>query len=142
MMKIISKILSAQNYNSQLNLVAVTGLRVFVGFTMAFAHGLGKVPPPEQMAASLASMGFPAPEFFAWCAGLAEFFGGIFLALGFLTRPSAVFIAVTMAVAAFVVHGADPFQKKELALFYLVTSLYFAIRGAGSWSVDAKVFKS
>ena len=125
-----------------MNLVALTGLRVFVGLTMAFAHGMAKMPPPEQLIAGLGSMGFPAPVFFAWCAALAEFLGGLFLAFGLLTRPSAIFIAITMAVAAFVAHGADPFQKKEMALLYLATAIFFAIRGAGAWSIDAKISKS
>ncbi|MBL7543027.1 MAG: DoxX family protein [Bdellovibrionaceae bacterium] len=135
------KILSSQNANPTLDSLAVAVLRVFVGLTMAFSHGLGKVPPPEQLIGGLESMGFPMPVFFAWCAGLAEFAGGLLLALGLLTRPSALFMAITMAVAAFVAHAADPFQKKEMALLYLFISLFFFIYGAGKWSLDAKLLK-
>lgn len=118
------------------NEVSLTLLRVFVGLTLALTHGIGKVPPPQMMVDGLASMGFPCPSCFAWAAGLAEFVGGLFLAFGLFTRPAAGFVAFTMAVAAFLAHAQDPFAKKELALFYLVTSLVFAVRGAGKYSLD------
>lgn len=121
--------------------VGLTLLRLFVGLTMAFAHGMGKMPPPQQLVDGVGAMGFPAPEFFAWCAALAEMAGGLLIAIGFLTRPAAVFLAITMAVAGLVVHAADPFQIKELAFFYLVVSIFFALRGAGRYSVDAIVSK-
>jgi len=43
----------------------------------------------------VAKMGFPLPTFFAWCAVLAEFFGGILLMLGLMTRPAALANAIT-----------------------------------------------
>lgn len=67
------------------------------------------------------------------CAGL--------LLLGAFTRVAAIPAAITMAVAAFVVHGGDPFGKRELALLYLglYSALFFS--GAGRVSVDGTVFK-
>jgi putative oxidoreductase len=63
--------------------VGLTILRVFTGLSMAFAHGLGKIPPSERFVEGTANMGFPMPEFFAWAAGLSEFsvlghFSGVF----------------------------------------------------------------
>lgn len=115
--------------------------RVFIGLTMAITHGLGKLPPPEGMIAGVEGMGFPAPVLFAWAAGLAEFLGGLFIAIGFLTRPSALFLGFTMLVAAFGAHGADPFEKKELSLLYFFITLIFIIRGSGKLSVDGMVNK-
>ncbi len=43
-----------------------------------------------------------------------------------------------MAVAAFVVHGADPFERKEMALLYLIGFTAIALLGAGKYSVDKK----
>lgn len=108
---------------------------------MALAHGLGKLPPQEKFIVGLGEMGFPAPVFFAWCAGLAEFLGGLFLALGLLTRPSAFFLGVTMFVAGFIRHGADPYRQKELAFFYLVVAIFFFLQGGGKWSLDRMIRK-
>lgn len=50
-----------------------------------------------------------------------------------------VVLLVTMVVAAFVVHGADPFGKKELALLYGAGALTLMLTGAGRLSIDALV---
>ena len=63
--------------------------------------------------------------------------GGIFLALGFLTRWAAFFIAFVMLVAILGVHAADPYQRKELAFMYLFVAAAFMIKGSGDWSVDS-----
>jgi putative oxidoreductase len=115
----------------------LTLLRIFAGVALAFAHGIGKVPPGEGLITGTANLGFPMPALFAWAAGLSEFLGGIFLALGLFTRLSGFFIAFTMLVAAFGVHAADPFQKKELALMYMFVGLAFALKGSGDWSIDS-----
>jgi len=115
---------------------ALASLRMFAGFTMAFTHGVGKLPPPDMFVGGLDSMGFPFPTFFAWAASLSEFVGALLLAIGLLTRPAAFFLAVTMFVAAFVAHGADPFAKKELSLLYFFISMVFVMRGGGKFSVD------
>ena len=112
-------------------------LRVFAGLSMALAHGLGKVPPSEGLIQATAGMGFPLPGLFAWAAALAEFGGGLLLALGLATRPAAVFVGSTMAVAAFIRHAADPFGMQEKALLYLVIAVTFVLIGAGKYSVDA-----
>lgn len=111
--------------------------RVYIGLAMAFAHGLGKLPPSEKFIEGVAEMGFPAPLVFAWAAAVAEFAGGLCLALGLLTRPSALFCLFTMIVAAFVRHGADPFQRKELALLYAAAFAIFVVIGPGRFSLDA-----
>jgi putative oxidoreductase len=119
--------------------VGLTILRVFTGLSMAFAHGLGKIPPSERFVEGTANMGFPMPEFFAWAAGLSEFGGGVCLALGLFTRPSAFFLCCTMFVAGFIRHAADPFGGKEKALLFLAISLAFLLIGAGKYGVDAWV---
>lgn len=116
---------------------ALALLRVFAGLSLALAHGFGKIPVSDGFIENTAKLGFPMPALFAWAAALSEVAGGAFLALGLFTRLSGFFIAVTMAVAAFGAHLNDPYGKKELALFYLVTGLFFMLKGAGDWSVDA-----
>lgn len=122
--------------SSIFNEATITALRVVAGLLLAALHGSGKVPPSEQLINGVTGMGFPAPTLFAWLAGLAELIGGIFLAVGFLTRASAFFMAFTMAVAVFGAHAADPVNVKELGILYLIISLVFVARGAGRWSVD------
>lgn len=114
--------------------------RLFVGLTMALAHGLGKVPPPQMLVDGVAGMGFPLPVAFAWGAALSELIGGLLIAVGLFTRPAAFALGMTMAVAAFVAHAADPFEKKEMALLYLVACLLLFFQGAGRFSLD-RIFR-
>ena len=112
-------------------------LRIFTGVALMFAHGAGKVPPPDGLIERTASLGFPFPAFFGWAAGLSEFAGGALLALGLFTRISSFFIACVMLTALLGVHVADPFDKQEKAFLYLFIALCFFFKGAGDWSVDA-----
>jgi putative oxidoreductase len=60
----------------------------------------------------------------------------ILLILGLATRFAAIPLIITMLVATFYAHGADPFKKKELALIYLLLFTGFLILGPGKFSVD------
>lgn len=116
-------------------------LRVFTGLSLAFGHGINKLPPSERFVEGVADLGFPAPAFFGWAAGVSEFFGGLLLALGLLTRPSAFFIFITMMVAAFVRHAPDPFSVKEKALLFAIVALALVLIGAGKYALDAALGK-
>jgi len=74
-------------------------------------------------------------------AGVLEFFGGLLIAIGLLTRPVGLLLALQMVVAHFMAHqpqGGFPIQNKgELALFYALTFFFFFANGAGCASVDA-----
>lgn len=82
------------------------------------------------------------PYVLALLAILAEFFGGAFLLLGLFTRVSAVLIAIVMAVALFTVHLSQGFFITgvkigfEYVFALLLMSLYLAINGGGSFSLD------
>ena len=115
----------------------VTLLRIFAGIALAFGHGYGKLPPSEGFVNNVGNMGFPAPAFFSWAAGFSEFFGGIFLALGFLTRISSFFIACVMVTALLGVHINDPFNNQEKAFLFLFVALAFLLKGAADWSIDS-----
>lgn len=119
--------------------LALMLMRVFIGLSFAIAHGLPKVQDSSGAIGAARGLSFPVPEVFGWAAILTEFLGGILLALGLLTRPAAVFTGITMIVAAFMIHGAHPFQKKELALAYLTTMILFLAIGAGRYSTDALI---
>lgn len=117
-----------------------TLLRIMLG-GMMITHGYGKVfGGVDRLSGGVGEMGFPAPEFFAWAAAISEFFGGIMLILGLLTRFWSAMLAATMFVAAFIAHADDPFKNKELALAYLVVSLVVFLLGPGRASLDHLVF--
>ena len=111
-------------------------LRVFAGLALALAHGIGKIPPSEQFVSVVARMSFPAPEAFAWAAGLVELAGGLLLAIGLMTRPAAVLITITMLVAAFLGEAGNPFSDREAPLLFAAIAIYFVLAGPGRYSVD------
>ena len=87
----------------------------------------------------MASVGFEPGYLMALLAGGAEFFGGIALVLGLLTRPAAALTAFTMAVAMTVHMSNGLFVSNNgyefaLALLAATTSLIF--QGGGALSLD------
>ena len=74
-------------------------------------------------------------------AGVLEFFGGLLVVLGLLTRPVALLLAIEMLVAFFQAHfprGGVPLENGgEVPLLYMFVWLFFAGNGAGPWSIDA-----
>jgi putative oxidoreductase len=86
-----------------------------------------------------AKLGLPAS--LALAAGLIEFFGGLFLAIGFLTRPAAALVVGLMVTAVAGVHlGAGFFWTNggfEYPLLWAFVALSYVIRGGGAFSVDA-----
>ena len=69
-----------------------------------------------------------------------EFFAGIALILGFLTRPAALGIALVMLGAAFTVHLPNGFFMDkggvEYAFVLFLVALFLLISGAGTISID------
>ena len=77
-----------------------------------------------------------APSLFL--AVIGEFICPILIIIGFKTRWAAVPSALVMAVAAFIVHSADPFGTKEKALLFLVCFIAIILLGPGRYSIDRK----
>jgi putative oxidoreductase len=71
-------------------------------------------------------------------AVIGEFICPILIIIGFKTRWAAVPTAITMAVAAFIHHSADPFGDKEKALLFLVVFIAIMLLGPGRFSIDRK----
>jgi putative oxidoreductase len=111
-------------------------LRLFAGLALAFAHGLGKLPPSERFVSRVGEMGFPAPELFAWAATFAEFGGGILLAIGLFTRPVALLVAIHFVIVVFIAHAGDPFGSRELAGFFGVAAVTILLTGPGRYALD------
>ena len=119
--------------------VGLMALRAFAGFALALAHGINKLPPAGGFIEGVEGLGFPVPVVFAWAAGLAEFVGGLLLAVGLLTRPAAFFILCTMLTAAFLQHADDPFNVSERAFLYGFVALAFLLTGSGRLGIDALI---
>ncbi|WP_375324558.1 DoxX family protein [Flagellimonas sp. GZD32] len=77
-----------------------------------------------------------APSLFL--AVIGEVICPLLMIIGFKTRWAAIPAAITMFVAAFIAHGADPFGTKEKALLYLVVFIVIILVGPGKYSVDKK----
>lgn len=120
-------------------------LRVPVGLILA-AHGAQKLFAwfggygLEGTGQWMASIGLEPGYLMALLAGSAEFFGGLALALGLLTRPAALVSAFTMLIAIFSVHFEHGLFMSnngyEYALTLFAAALALAIQGAGSFSFD------
>jgi len=92
----------------------------FAGVTGAFAH-----------------MGVPLPGLMGPFIGLLEFFGGIALVIGLLTRLVALGLVFDMLGAIVLVRLKGGFSSYELEFLLLGSSLALALTGAGRFSVDA-----
>ena len=86
------------------------------------------------------ALGLAPGILFAGAAGVTEFIGGLFLALGLMSRFSAAAVVALMAYAAFAVHLGNGFFWTdggfEYPLLWGVVALAIAIRGGGKVSVD------
>jgi len=65
-----------------------------------------------------------------------EFIAPAFILIGLKTRWAAIPPAIAMAVAVFIIHGADPFSKQEHAFLYLAAFVAISLLGGGKFGVD------
>ena len=132
------------------NDATLTLMRFILGIIF-FAHGAQKMLGwfggfgfSATMNAFTAGMHIPAV--FAFLAIAAEFFGGLGLILGLLTRIAALGIAVNMVVAILMVHfrfglfmnwaGDQKGEGIEYHLLVLAMTVAIMVRGAGAFSAD------
>lgn len=94
----------------------------------------------------LTPLGFSPPLAWAYFLGILECFGGISLALGFLTRPIALMLTVELVIVTYWLSGngyffTSPRGGWEFPL--LLTLLYAGIffHGAGRCSIDRMIGK-
>jgi putative oxidoreductase len=116
-------------------------LRVIAGAFM-FTHGDGKLvrlfgEGPIKFSDPLGIGAVPSLAL----AVFAEVVCSVLVIVGVATRLSVIPVIITMLVAAFIVHGADPFGSRELPLLYASVFFFIAITGAGKFSFDNLIYK-
>lgn len=121
-------------------------LRLGIGLMFVY-HGWPKISGGSEVWLKLGSamkfvgIGF-APVFWGFMAAATEFFGGILIAIGFLTRPAAMMLAFNMTIAVILkfstgagLGGAS--QAIEVGIVFLSLILM----GPGKYSIDARCQK-
>lgn len=117
--------------------LALLLLRAMTAAFMFFGHGMAKFNNFSAL-----QLTFPDPLGLGHTPSLvlatfAEVICSALLFVGLATRVACVPLIITMLVAAGWVHAEDPWQKKELALLYVVPFLTIILAGPGMFSLDA-----
>lgn len=121
--------------------IGIAILRVITGIVFA-AHGYQKlfIYGMAGVQGAFTRMGAPMPMVTGPLVALLEFFGGIALIIGLLTRLAALGLAIDMLGAILLVHLAAGFFLPggyEFVLLLFAAALAVATAGPGSFSVDA-----
>ncbi|NRB21724.1 DoxX family protein [Candidatus Dependentiae bacterium] len=121
-------------------------LRIGIGLIFV-KHGYPKIMGGPQMwqglGGAMANLGITfAPTFWGFMAACSEFFGGLCLIFGFLTRPAAFLLGCVMFTAV-VMHASkgDPWSTMAHPLSLLVVFIALFVAGAGNYSVDRRLRK-
>ncbi|MEW6995357.1 DoxX family protein [Colwelliaceae bacterium MEBiC 14330] len=140
--KVLKNITASEQSNAALPLRLIAGI-IFT------AHGAQKLFAwfggygLEATGQWMQSIGITPGYLMALMAGSAEFFGGLLLIIGLLTRPTSFVLAITMAVAIVTVHLEHGLFMSnngyEFALSLLAISISLMISGAGKLSLDNKI---
>ncbi len=134
---------------------AITIVRIVLGVVI-FAHGAQKMLGwfggygfSGTMGFFTKTLGVPAP--FAFLAICAEFFGGLGLILGLLSRLAALGIGVNMLVAIVMLHrqfglfanwsGTQKGEGYEFHLLVLAIVIAIIVQGAGALSLDRAIHR-
>jgi len=124
-------------------------IRVVTGLFL-MPHGAQKLfgafgGNPEATANFFRKIGIEPAATMVAAVGVVEFFGGLLLALGLLTRPAAAAIFVMLTVSWVKVHLANGFfwtsGGYEYPVLWSIVVLGFAIRGGGEYSIDRQIGK-
>ena len=113
--------------------IAVAAVFINHGYAKLFKFGFAGVT------GAFTQMGVPVPGVMGPFVGLLEFFGGIALLIGLLTRLFALGFAIDMLVAILLVQLKKGFSGFELEFLLMTASIALLCTGAGLYSVDARI---
>ena len=116
--------------------VIVGGVFLAHGGQKLFVYGLGGVT------FAFDQMGIPLPGLLGPAVAVLEFFGGLALVVGLLTRPAALGLLFNMLGAIVFVHAKTGFflpNGSEFALSLVGSSALLVLAGAGNFSLDALI---
>ena len=117
-------------------------IRILVGAFMIY-HGL-EVFDQDKMNGYgkwLSDLHFSNPSIMAYLGKGTELVGGVFLALGFLTRLFLIPLIITMAVISFKMGHGKIFMDDQHPFLFILLFLVFFFTGPGRWSLDKIVFR-
>ena len=113
--------------------------RIVTGWVFLWT-GWGKLTHLPLVVQNFDGWGIPAPEILAPFASGVEFFGGLLLLVGLLTRIAAGALGVVMIVAVATVQWPEVDSFLTLVgleeIMYLALFLWLAVAGAGRFSLD------
>ncbi len=118
-------------------------LRLGVGLSFMYFHGWGKISGGpetwEQYGGSMEHLGITfLPTFWGFMVAFTEFFGGLFIAIGFLFRPAAALLMIAMIVATNMhIQTGRGGPAHSLKMAFVFAGLIFI--GPGKYSVDALI---
>jgi putative oxidoreductase len=123
-------------------------LRIMLGLTLIFSHGLPKIMAPdrwEREGQAMANLGITfAPVFWGFMAGASELTVGVLFLIGLAVRPGALMVLFIMFVAALnnvvAAGGLSGLQGgRSHPIDFAAGTLALLILGAGKMSVDRKI---
>jgi len=119
---------------------AETLLRVVAGLALV-THGWGKITNPFGAAGMVEGLGFYPGEFWSLMLAVTEFFGGVLIAIGLLTRPASIAAMFVLLVTVYFhwIVRSEGYAGAEKSILWAAIFFYFAIRGGNRHSVDARL---
>jgi putative oxidoreductase len=131
-------LLRPQNTPRTFTQVSMLILRVVAGVVI-FHNGLDKISDiPAFSEAYVEVIGLPFPIFFAYIAALTELICAPLLVMGLFTRFAGLGLTSTMFIAVYhhlLVSGFN-IPSIELTALYCASFSFFAVNGAGQFSLD------